>query len=185
MSWKITPNIAAELIAHEGLVREAYRDVVGIWTWGIGVTSASGHKVYPRYVDNPQTLKRCFEVFEWLVRTKYLPPVQAAFAGHTLSEAELGAALSFHYNTGGIGRASWVKQWKAGNVSGARAAIMNWRKPPAIIPRRQKEQALFFDGVWSNTGTAVEYKVNKPSYTPDMGSAQSVAIKDVLEDLFG
>ena len=101
MSWKITPRIAAELIAHEGIVREAYKDSVGVWTWSIGVTDASGHLV-GRYKDNPQSLERCFEIFEWLLRTRYLPAVQEAFAGHELKEHELGGALSFHYNTGAI-----------------------------------------------------------------------------------
>ncbi|WP_298850411.1 hypothetical protein [uncultured Ruegeria sp.] len=185
MAYEITPNIATELISHEGIVREAYRDSVGVWTWSIGITSSSGHKVWPRYVDNPQPLKRCFEVFEWVLRNNYLPAVEDAFAGHSLTEAQLGAALSFHYNTGGIKTATWVKQWKAGDVSGARKSIMNWKKPPEIIPRRRNEQELFFDGVWSNNGTGTEYKVRKPSYAPDWGSATSVPIKDILDELFG
>lgn len=185
MSWKITPNIAAELIKHEGIVREAYKDSVGIWTWSIGVTSASGHKVWPRYKDNPQELKRCFEVFEWLVRNKYLPPVQKAFKGHSLTESQLGAALSFHYNTGGINRASWVNKWKAGDIAGAKASFMNWSKPEEIIPRRRGERDLFFDGIWTNDGTGVEYQVRKPSYQPNWGSAKKVEIKGILEELFG
>lgn len=185
MSWKITPKIAAELISREGIVREAYRDSVGVWTWSIGITTASGHKVHPRYVDNPQTLKRCFEVFEWVVRNNYLPAVQEAFSGHTLTEPELGAALSFHYNTGGIKIASWVKLWKAGDKAGAKRAIMNWKKPKKIISRRSKERDLFFEGKWSNNGMGTEYAVSKPSYYPNWGSAKSVKISDVLEDLFG
>ncbi len=185
MTSSITPKIAAELISHEGIVREAYRDSVGVWTWSVGITSSSGHKVWPRYVDNPQTLKRCFEVYEWVIRTNYLPAVLNAFDGHALTETQLGGALSFHYNTGGIGRATWVRKWKAGDVAGARNAIMNWRSPPEIIPRRRKEQALFFEGIWSNNGTGTEYKVRKPSYLPDWSSATQVQISEVLEDLFG
>ncbi|MEM9793520.1 MAG: lysozyme [Pseudomonadota bacterium] len=185
MSNKVTAKVAAELIAHEGLVREAYKDSVGIWTWGIGVTSASGHKVYPRYVDNPQSLKRCFEVFEWLLRQKYVPPVEAAFRGHPLSEAQFGAAVSFHYNTGGIGRATWVKEFKAGNIAKAQATIMNWSKPPEIAKRRAKERDLFFDGKWSNDGTATEYPVKKPSYAPDFARGKRIDIAAVLEELFG
>ena len=185
MSNVITGRVAAELIAHEGLVREAYRDSVGVWTWSIGITSQSGHDVHPRYVDNPQPLKRCFEVFEWLLRTRYKPAVDAAFKGVALSEAQFGAALSFHYNTGGIGRATWVKDWVAGEADAARAAFMNWSKPAEIIPRREKERDLFFDEVWSNAGTAVEYPVKKPSYLPDIVKGKSVDISGVLKDLFG
>lgn len=185
MPYRITPRIAAELISHEGIVREAYRDSAGIWTWGIGITSASGHTVWPRYLDNPQTLRRCFEVFEWAIRTSYLPAVETVFAGHSLTESQLGAALSFHYNTGGIGKAAWVRRWKAGDVSGARRAIMNWRSPPEILPRRRKERALFFDGAWSNNGTGIEYQISKPSYRPDWSSATTVQISSILDDLFG
>ncbi|WP_170601210.1 lysozyme [Ruegeria arenilitoris] len=185
MPYKITPRIAAELISHEAIVREAYLDSVDVWTWSVGITSASGHTVWPRYLDNPQTLRRCFEVYEWAIRSNYLPAVETAFAGHALTEAQLGAALSFHYNTGAIDRAVWVRRWKAGDVAGARRAIMYWRRPPEIRPRRRNERALFFDGVWSGTGTGTEYQVRKPSYRPDWSSAATVQIGDVLQDLFG
>lgn len=39
---KITARVALELASHEGLVRQAYKDSVGVWTWSIGITSASG-----------------------------------------------------------------------------------------------------------------------------------------------
>lgn len=184
MSWKITPRIAAELIAHEGIVREAYKDSVGVWTWSIGVTDASGHHVQ-RYKDNPQPLARCLQIYEWLLRTRYLPPVQRAFAGHDLSENELGGALSFHYNTGAIGRASWVGKWKAGDTTGARTSFMQWRKPPEIIARREKERDLFFDGKWSSDGFGTEYEVAKPGYAPNFGSAKRVRVDTVLTQLFG
>ena len=182
---KITSNIAMEIVAHEAIVREGYKDSVGVWTWSVGITTASGHVVYPRYVDKPQTLRRCLEVFEWVLRTNYAPDVNAAFAGHTLTEAQFGAALSFHYNTGGINRASWVKDWKKGDVDEARENFMNWRKPPEIIPRRRKERDLFFNGIWSNDGTATEYPVRKPSYQPDFKNGFKVEIKDVLDELLG
>ena len=105
----LTKRVLLELASHEGIVKEAYKDSKGIWTWGIGVTSASGHKVFPRYVDNPQPLGRVIEIYKWLLETKYLPDVLQAFEGHSLNEAQIAAALSFHYNTGGIKKASWVR----------------------------------------------------------------------------
>ena len=103
----ITLRVALELLSHEAIVREAYKDSVGVWTWGVGVTDASGHKVQ-RYIDSPQTIERCLEIYVWLLRTRYAPAVRKAFEGHNLSEHEFAAALSFHYNTGAIGRATWV-----------------------------------------------------------------------------
>lgn len=180
---RLTARVALELISHEAIVPEAYRDSVGVWTWGIGVTSASGHTVFPRYKDNPQPIGRCIEVFIWLLRERYVPAVENAFAGHALNEAQFGAALSFHYNTGKIGSADWVARFKRGDVVGAKAAFMNWSKPPEIIPRRRKERDLFFDRQWSGDGKATLYAVKKPSYAPDWASAKRVDVRTVLEDL--
>jgi len=183
MARTITLRTLLELASHEAVVREAYLDSVGVWTWSIGVTHLSGHNVHPRYLDNPQSLERCIEVFEWLVRTKYAPDILEAFTGHDLTEEQFAAALSFHYNTGKIGVANWVKRWKAGDISGARTAIMNWKRPPEIIGRRKKERDLFFNGTWSGDGTVKEYKVSKPSYRPDWSSGRRVDISGILNEI--
>lgn len=180
---KLTARGAIELIGHEAIVRECYKDSVGVWTWGIGVTNASGHTVYPRYKDNPQSIAHCLEIFIWLLNTKYLPDVLAAFAGRDLNEAQLAAALSFHYNTGAIKRADWVKSWMNGQPVTARKEFMNYRKPVEIIPRREKERDLFFDGKWSSDGKATVLEVRKPSYTPNWSSARRIDIAADIEAL--
>ena len=121
------------ILSHEAIIREAYQDIVGVWTWGVGVTETSGHSICPRYVDRPQTLRWCLEMYLRLLRDIYAPAVRDAFEGTPLSEAEFGAALSFHYNTGAIATATWVAEWRRGEVEAARASFMNWRKPPQII----------------------------------------------------
>lgn len=180
---RITARIARELLAHEGIVQEAYLDSRNIWTWSVGVTNASGHEVYPRYKDNPQDLERCLGVYLWLLGKKYAPAVEQAFAGRELSEAQFGAALSFHYNTGAISTAAWVRQWLEGDTAGARKSIMNWKAPAEIVPRRQKERALFFDGVWSAAGKSQLYKVAKPTYKP--ANPRPVDIGPAIEALLG
>lgn len=179
---EITPRIALELIVHEGIVTEAYKDSVGVWTWSVGVTDASGHTVFPRYKDRPQPLEHCIGVYLWLLREKYLPPVLAAFGPHDPTEAELGAALSFHWNTGAIARASWIARFVAGDVAGARKAMLDWARPASLLQRRRKEQALFFDGTWSSDGAALVYGVAKPSYRPAGG--KRVDVRALTECLF-
>ena len=161
----LTPRILGEILQHEGLAREAYRDSVGVWTWSVGITDASGHKV-ARYRDNPQSIARCLEVFVWLLETRYLPAVLAVFGAFEPEEHQLAGALSFHYNTGAIGRASWLKRFLAGDSEAARRAILDWRRPPEILPRRKRERALFFDAKWSGDGTVAVYDVSKPGYRP-------------------
>lgn len=180
---RLTPRVAMEVAAHEGLVRQAYKDSVGVWTWSVGITSASGHNV-ARYIGNPQTLEKCLEVWVWALE-RYADDVREAFAGHDLTEAQFAAALSFHYNTGAIKRASWVRKWKAGDVVGARKSFMDWRKPASIMDRRRKERDLFFSGTWSSDGKMTEYTRVRPNGTPDWGSAKRVDVRDALEGLLG
>ena len=161
----LTPRIVGELLQHEGLAREAYRDSVGVWTWSVGITDASGHKV-ARYRDNPQSIERCLEVFVWLLTACYLPAANAAFGAFEPAEHQLAAALSFHYNTGAIARASWLKRFLAGETEAASKAILDWRRPPEILPRRRRERDLFFDAKWSGGAKVAVYEVAKPAYRP-------------------
>lgn len=185
VAYALTERVCLELLHHEAIVREAYRDSVGVWTWGVGVTSASGHGV-ERYKDNPQTVERVLEVFVWLLRTKYAPAVRDAFHARALSEAQFAAALSFHWNTGSIGRATWVREFLDGSPAATvRASFLEWRNPPEIRPRRAAESDLFFRDVWAGDGMTTVYPVRKPSYAPDWGKAQRVDVRDELRAALG
>lgn len=164
---KLTAKSACYAAHEEGLVLEAYLDSKRVWTWALGVTNASGHTVHPRYKDKPQELERCVEVSLWLMRNKYLPDVEEAFRGVILNEAQIASALSFHWNTGAIERANWVKDYVAGRKADARANIMQWSSKGLLTKRRKREQALFFDGIWPADFNMVPvFQVAKPSYNP-------------------
>ena len=175
----LTERMLLEIAEHEGLVLEAYRDSVGKLTWGFGVTSASGHKV-DRYIGKPSSIERAVEVYEWLLRTKYLPEVIAAFEGRALTIAQKTAALSFHWNTGAIGRADWVKSFLRGRRDRAWSEFMNWSKPREIISRRKAERDLFFHSRWSGDGVVLIYdRVNpREPRNPVWSSAREIDIKD-------
>jgi lysozyme len=177
----LTVRAALEIVEHEAIVLEMYFDSKGVATWGIGVTSASGHGV-ARYKDNPQTIETVLRVYLWLLRTNYLPDVLKAFAGHKLTENELAAALSFHYNTGAILETNWVKLFLAGNRAGARQHLeTHYLNGGDLTKRRKQEAALFFDGAWIGDGRVIVYPVKRPSYTPDWGHAQMVDIRADME----
>lgn len=178
---KITVDVAMEVAAHEAIIRQAYKDSVGVWTWSVGLTNATGHDV-TRYIDKPAPLKKCLEVWLWAME-KYADDVREVFKGYELSEAQFAAALSFHWNTGGIKRASWVKEWKAGNIDKAYKGIMNWNKPKEIIPRRRKEQELFFNEAWSNDGRMTEYTRLTSRHSPIWGSAVKIDVADQIADI--
>lgn len=153
---KIDYQVALEVASREAIVLEAYKDVKGIWTWSIGLTNASGHNV-ERYIGKPQTLQHCLAVYVWALEN-YAKDVREAFT-KPLTQAQFAAALSFHYNTGAIKKATWVKSFNEGNLIDAKKEIMNYKTPASIIERRTEERDLFFDEKWSNNGTILEYQV--------------------------
>ena len=63
-----------------------------------------------------------------------------------LAPHEFDALVSFHYNTGGITRASLTRHLNAGDREAAARAFLNWRRPAEIIPRREAERDLFRHG---------------------------------------
>lgn len=148
------------------MVLEAYRDQVGVWTWGIGITQAAGVDVLA-YKDRPVSVQTCLDAFAALVKRRYWPDVLEAFGSFGLTEAQSAAALSFHYNTGAIGTATWVQLVKDGDLKAAEASMMTWCKPQSLVPRRASECALFFQQKWPQAMTLRCLGVKKPGYSPD------------------
>lgn len=179
---KITEKVVGEIIYHEGFVREAYKDSVGVWTWGFGLTNATGHNI-ERYIDNPQSSEKCITIFKWALE-KYADDVRTVFDGYDLTEEQFAAALSFHWNTGSIKRASWVKAFKSGNLVDAERRFMQWKKPPEILKRREAEAILLFRGVWSGDGTCTEYTRLTSKHTPVWRSAKRVDLSRDLHNIF-
>ena len=152
----------AAIMRHEGIVPGPYFDSVGVQTYGVGHTAAAGD---PDPADMPagmpedldKELRRVFDVFDDDL-LKYEMDVHNAIKV-PVTQHEFDAAVSFHYNTGAIGRATWVKSLNAGDRAKAAKEIMNWTKPEEIIPRRQAEQRLFRDCVYPSEPIVV-WQVN-------------------------
>lgn len=181
---RIDYDVALEVASHEAIVRQTYKDSVGINTWSIGLTNKSGHNV-DRYIGKPQTLEHCLAVYVWALED-YAERVRRAFHGFSLSKNEFAAALSFEWNTGSILTASWVRLYKQGRVKEAEASFLSWNKAggkvsQGLVNRRKKEADLLFRGKWSNDGTITEYTRLKANSTPDWNSAKRVNIEAELK----
>lgn len=157
MATRVSMEGLVEIASHEGIVNAAYKDSVGVWTVGIGHTASAGAPD-PAMKRGEYSITEIMDIFAADIR-KFEEGVRKAFTV-PLTQAQFDAALSFHFNTGAIGRATWVKKFNAGDIVGAKKSFMNWRKPAEIIPRRRKERDLFFDGVYSNDGTATLWPAN-------------------------
>ena len=150
----------AFLVAHEGVVPGPYLDSVGVWTYGIGHTKAAGDPdpaSLPRGMpdDLDAALREVFTVFRRDLE-KYETAVTKALGNTSVEQHEFDAAVSFHYNTGAIGRASWVDLWKRSQkADAARSMLANWRKPAEIIGRRTAERDLFLTGTYGTDKATV------------------------------
>jgi len=134
----------------EGSILKAYRDPVGIWTIGSGLTAASG--VIKPGSGMTLTRERARELLREALAANYEPGVMAAMPG--AKQHEFDGGVSFHFNTGAIGRASWVGKWRAHDLPGMRAAIKLWNKAggrvfPGLERRREEEYLLIAEGIYT------------------------------------
>ena len=137
------------LAGHEGVVPAPYLDSTGTWTFGIGHTAAAGppepakmHRGMPADLD--EGIVEAFRVFRADLASYEAAVLRAVKV--PLKPHEFDALVSFHYNTGGIAKAALTRHLNAGNRVAAADAFLNWRRPAAIIPRREAERDLFRHG---------------------------------------
>jgi lysozyme len=144
----------AFIAAHEGIVTRAYRDAAGVWTIGVGHTAAAGAPVPMRGMTI--TRDEALRVF-----ARDLPRYERRVDG-AMGEATPTAfdgAVSFDFNTGAIDRATWVKRYREGRGSEARAGLLQWtkaggRKLAGLVRRREDEAGLIFDGIYRSAQPA-------------------------------
>lgn len=147
-----------EIASHEGIVPMPYFDSVGVATIGIGHAEVSGRPPNPRHMERGVeiSMDEVFEMFKDDI-SSFARGVDRAVKV-PVSQSEFDALVSFHYNTGGIARATITKRLNNGDRKGAADAFMMWRRPPEIIGRRRKEQTLFRTGSYSSGGWASVFK---------------------------
>lgn len=131
----------------EGLRRKAYKDAVGVWTIGYGITAAAGLGIAPKAgmtiteAEAEAFLLKGLEKFADSIRPKITAPI---------NENEFGAFLSLAYNIGpgAFGKSSALRRFNAGDKAGAADAILLWNKAGGKVlaglnRRREAERVLF------------------------------------------
>jgi lysozyme len=182
-------DVAMEVATHEAVIRQAYRDAGGRWTWSVGMTSATGHGV-ERYIGKRQSMQHCMNIYVWALRN-YASQVDEAFAGLDVNEEQYAAAVSFHWNTGAIGRSDWVQHFRRGMMTMAEASFRSTRvtvggRPNAGLQRRRDREAdLMFHGEWSSNGLMTEYTRLNSASQPVWASAIKVDVSRELLVAFG
>ncbi|MCB1470894.1 MAG: glycoside hydrolase family protein [Rhizobiaceae bacterium] len=129
---------------------KAYRDPVGVWTIGSGLTAASG--VIKPKAGMTISRDQARDLLASALRRNYEPAVEKAMPA--ARQNEFDGAVSFHFNTGAIGRASWVKAWKNGAKAAViRAGLGQWKKGggkvlPGLVRRRDEEADIILIDRW-------------------------------------
>lgn len=155
---KVSNKGIVEIAEHEGIVPAPYKDSVGVWTFGVGHTSAAGgldpremNSAMPSGVELSVAVNRALSVFKADL-AKYEARVNAAI-DVPLEQHEFDALVSFDFNTGGIHRAKLTKDINSGNMLGN--GFMGWLRPPEIRKRRTAEMRLFQTGDYDANGSSV------------------------------
>lgn len=130
----------------EGVRLKAYLDSVGIWTIGVGHTSAAGPPhVVPGLVI---TKEQCDEILSRDLG-KFEDAVEKAVIV-TMADHEFDALVSLAFNIGGyaFAKSTLVRRLNARDRSGAANAFLSWNKAggkvlPGLTTRRQAERKQF------------------------------------------
>ena len=138
---KMSANGRALLIQREGFKTRAYKDSVGVWTIGVGHTSAAGAPaVQPGMViskaEVEAILSRDLVKFENTVNAAVKVPL-------TPGQFDALVSLCFNIGQGGFAKSTVVRRLNAGNYRGAADAFLMWNKPPEIMGRRRGERQQF------------------------------------------
>jgi len=137
----------AAIELEESVVLKAYRDAVGVWTIGAGLTAASG--VVKPTAGMVITRERASALLQLALKQNYEPGVARAMP--TAAQHEFDAGVSFHFNTGAIARATWVKLWWSKAAPAAiRASLAQWNKGdgkvlPGLVKRRAREADMLLE----------------------------------------
>lgn len=175
----------AALELEEGIVLKAYPDVRGVMTIGMGLTAASG--VIKPVRGMTITLEQSRMLAREALKSRYQPAVEMAMtategATQRPPQNAFDAGVSFHWNLGTIGKATWVKLWKAKAPRAAiRMSMLDWsrvsgRVLPSLTARRDREASMLLDGVYRAAPAATAPHPTYASWALSLAPLEATAV---------
>jgi len=174
----------AFLERQEGVVLKAYRDVAGVWTIGAGLTAATG--VIKPKAGMTITREEASSLLKSVLRNVYEPAVRKAMP--RAKPHEFDGGVSFHYNTGGIERASWVNAWIVRQWDGVRSGLLKWVRGggkllPGLQRRRLAEYDLMKDGRYGLLSTGRPTASGAAGLAVSLSSLEFARVREMLSSL--
>lgn len=127
---------------HDPRRLEAYKDVRGIWTIGIGHTAAAG---LPHPCEGMKLTESSMQALFTVDIKQYEAAVRDAIKGSALANHEFDACVSLCYNigTGGFRGSSVAALIRELRYAEAADHFLLWDNPKSLLGRRQSERAQF------------------------------------------
>lgn len=173
----------ASIELDEGVVLKAYRCPAHVLTIGAGLTKASG-------VVDPKpgmtiTKKEATRLLAKALDRNYEPRVRKAMPN--ANQHEFDGGVSFDFNTGAIGRASWVKWWRQSHWPETKRRFMMWNKAGGrvvrgLVLRREREFKTIRHGIYHAKPKAPTDK-NLARIALPLGNQEILDIRDQLARL--
>ena len=132
------------LMDREGCRLKAYKDSVGVWTIGVGHTSAAGP---PKVRSGDQiTQAQADHIFADDVR-EFEDGVERLLDGKPIEPHQFDAFVSLAYNIGlgAFAGSTALRKFLEGAHGHAAEAILLWNKPAEIKARRRGEHQQFLN----------------------------------------
>ena len=141
---KMTDQGRKLLMEREGCKLKAYKDSVGVWTIGVGHTSAAGSP----HVKAGMTITQAkAEIIFTDDVAEFEDGVSNLIDGHAIEPHQFDAyvSLAFNIGLGAFASSTTLRQFLAGAHDKAAEAILMWNKPPEIKSRRRGEHQQFLN----------------------------------------
>ena len=168
----------------EGERLNAYQDSVGVWTIGVGHTSAAGAPAVSKGLtitkqQSDDILSRDLKTYEAAVLRQVKVP---------LNQNQFDALVSFTYNLGegNFAKSTLLKRVNVRDFAGAKAQFSAWNKAGgkvlAGLTRRRAAEAKLFGTTVTAPSSVAAATEPAPTRTP---TALGAAILSLFASLFG
>lgn len=171
-----------EIIGHEGICLTKYLDSKGVWTIGAGATKTEIPDLASWPMDKKIPLPDVIKFFDIWVK-RYENAVNKALKV-TITQQQFDALVSICYNIGvsGMANSTFMRLINARAPMGDIVnAILKWRKPPEIIPRRKREARLYSTQKYQHGGKCLVFPVSAKG-TPLYSKGYEIDVEKYMTD---
>lgn len=142
----------------EGRSLRAYKDSVGVWTIGYGITNYDKGIGFKVEAGVTITADQAESLLVVSLQNNYEPACRKVAGGIlTTKQQYLDSGVDFHFNCGGITKATWPAAIARGDMGAAETSMLSWNKAggrvlSGLTRRRKRDWAIIASGDYGPEG---------------------------------